>query len=355
VSLWSARAMDRAAIERVALPVLIALLGAVVVLNLISFLFGRAPVDTLALAFHGTWGTPYGVGQVLFKATPLIFTGLAFELAFRAGLFNIGAEGQLAMGSLVGAWVATLLPATLPAVVLVPLALAAAMVAGALVAAIPAVMRAKLGVHEIITAIMTNRIVDVLLPFVLVTILGSATLRTADVPAGAAMPRFDGLLPVLKGSAMSFAFLLAVVVAVGLGLWMKRSRVGRQMKWIGSGAEACEAEGVPVARRLMQAMILSGAVAGAGMSATVLGYKGYYELGLGAGAGWTGIAVALLGRGSAVGIVLAAILFGTLQQAGLAINATVPKEAMTVLEAVVIVAVAVSSRLAQPEGRGAAT
>ena len=118
------------------------------------------------------------------------------------------------------------------------------------------------------------------------------------------------------------------------------------MRWIGINAAACRAEGIDVPRRLVQAMLLSGAIAGAAMMATVLGYKGYYELGLGAGAGFTGIAVALLGRGHPLGIVLAAVLFGTLQQAGLAINARIPKEAMDVLAAAVILLVAVANRAA---------
>lgn len=329
------------------LPVVIALTGALVVFNLISFGFGEAPLETLARVFAGTWGTPYGIGQVLFKATPLIFTGLAFEIAFRAGLFNIGAEGQLAAASLVGAYAAAALPAGTPAIVALAAALVVAMVAGGLCAALPGWMRARLGVHEIISGIMLNRIVEVLLPFVLVVWIGSATLRTADLPAGARMPRFDGIFGSLAGSALSIAFPLAVVVAFAVGRWLDRSRQGREMRWVGQGPDACAAEGIPVSRRLLTAMLLSGAVAGLGMSATVLGYKGYYELGLGAGAGFTGIAVALLGRGSPLGIVLAAVLFGTLQQAGLAINARVPKEAMGVLEAVVIVLVAVSNRLEQ--------
>ena len=118
------------------------------------------------------------------------------------------------------------------------------------------------------------------------------------------------------------------------------------MRWIGINAAACRAEGIDVPRRLVQAMLLSGAVAGAAMTATVLGYKGYYELGLGAGAGFTGIAVALLGRGHPLGIVLAAVLFGTLQQAGLAVNARVPKEPLHLLAASVILLVAVANRAA---------
>jgi general nucleoside transport system permease protein len=135
-----------------------------------------------------------------------------------------------------------------------------------------------------------------------------------------------------------------VIAAFAVDAALRRTRAGREMRWTGQNADACRAEGVDVPRRRIQAMLLSGALAGAAMTATVLGYKGYYELGLGAGAGFTGIAVALLGRGHPLGIVLAAILFGTLQQAGLAINAHVPKEAMDVLTALAIVLVAVANR-----------
>src|SRR3954470_15864559 len=103
------------------LPVALALAGIVLLLNLISFAFGVAPSATLRAAAAGTWGTPYGIGQVLFKATPLILTGLSFQVAFRAGLFNIGAEGQLALASLVGGFVGARLPPGTPALVAVPL------------------------------------------------------------------------------------------------------------------------------------------------------------------------------------------------------------------------------------------
>jgi general nucleoside transport system permease protein len=125
--------------------------------------------------------------------------------------------------------------------------------------------------------------------------------------------------------------------------WLDRSRAGREMRWIGLGADACAAQGISVRWRQVQAMLLSGAVAGAAMAGTVLGYKGYYELGLGAGTGFTGIAVAMLGRGGPLGLVASALVFGTVAQAGLAINAEVPKEAMGVLEAVVIILVAVAA------------
>ena len=326
------------------LPVALALAGIVLLLNVISVAFGVAPLATLHAAAAGTWGTPYGVGQVLFKATPLIFTGLSFEVAFRAGLFNIGAEGQLALASLAAGWVGARLPPGTPWVLAIPVCLAAAIATGALVALGPALMRARLGVHEIISTIMLNRIVDGVVPFALVTLLGASSLRTADLIPAASLPKLAGALPALAGSAASVAFPLAVLAAFGLHALLLRTQAGREMRWTGQNAEACRAEGIDVPRRLVQAMLLSGALAGLAMSATVLGYKGYYELGLGTGAGFTGIAVALLGRGHPLGIVLAAILFGTLQQAGLAINAHVPKEAMDVLTAAAIVLVALANR-----------
>jgi general nucleoside transport system permease protein len=339
---------DRAAIAsewvRRALPIVIALLGMILVLDLIAFAFGQAPLATLRRAAEGSWGSAYGIGQVLFKATPLILTGLAFDMALRAGLFNIGTEGQLGAASLVAALFAAHLPAATPWPVGLLLTLVVAAASGATMALVPALMRARLGVHEIISGIMTNRIAEVLLPWMLGIVLASTTLRTADVVAGAALPRLDRFISPLRGSAASLAFPLAVAVAYAVHAWAARSRAGREIAWIGQGAEACRAEGIDVRRRIVQAMLLSGAVAGLAMAGTVLGYKGYFELGLGAGAGFSGIAVAMLGRGSPTGTVLAAVLLGTLEQAGFAINARVPKEAMDVLEAVAILLVAVGYR-----------
>jgi len=324
--------------------IVFALAGALVLLNLMAFAFGEAPLDNLRRAFMGTWGTPYGIGQVLFKSTPLILTGLAFHVSLRAGLFNIGTEGQLALASLFGTWVATKLPASWPWPLALPIVLAAAIAVGAAYAGIAGAMRARLGVHEIISGIMLNRSADVVLPWVLVAGLGATGLRTADIVRGAKLSRLDRWIGAFSGSAASVAFPIAVVVAIGVYVWLERSRVGREMRWVGLGSDACAAQGIAVARRQIQAMLLSGALAGGAMAGTVLGYKGYYELGLGAGAGFTGIAVAMLGRVGPVALVASALVFGTVAQAGLAINAQVPKEAMGVLEAAVIIFVALAAR-----------
>jgi simple sugar transport system permease protein len=297
-----------------------------------------------ALLFEGTWGTTYGAGQVVFKATPLLFTGLAVDLALRGGLFNIGAEGQLAIASLAAGVVGAQLPAGTPAIVALPIVVAAAMAAGAAWAYPPAVLKGRFGAHEVISTIMMNRIADGAIGLALASggFALAGTVRTADVAPGARLPRFEAFWSVFRGSAASVAAFLAVGATAIVLYGHHRTRFGRELGLIGLGESAMRAEKVPVERRLEQSLVLSGAVAGLASLGTVLGYKGYFEQGLGAGAGFGGLAVALLGRGSMTGLILAALLFGTLQQGGLALNAHVPKELMDVLQGVVICAVALA-------------
>src|SRR5262249_37414528 len=154
-----------------------------------------------------------------------------------------------------------------------------------------ALLRVRRGVHEIITTIVMNRIVEGIIPFALVTLLGENGLRTADAKPAALLPRLDRVVPSLAGSAVSVAFPLACGVAFAVDAVVRRTKPGREIRWIGQNAEACRAEGIDVAGRLVLAMLASGALSGLVMTATVLGYKGYDEIGLGAGAGFTGIAV----------------------------------------------------------------
>jgi general nucleoside transport system permease protein len=325
------------------LSALAGLAAAWIAFDLLVWGYGESPRHLFALLFQGTWGSPYGAGQVLFKATPLLFTGIAVDLALRAGLFNIGAEGQVAIASLAAGALGAILPAWMPPLVGVPVALLVAAVAGGSWALVPAVLRARFGAHEVISTIMMNRIADAMVGLALgMGLAAKGTVRTHDLAPGAELMRLGRLVPSLRGSAVSIALGLAVVLAVVLDLAYRRTRFGREVVLVGLNAEACAAERVPVQRRIAEAMIGSGAICGLVCSATVLGYKGYYEQGLGAGAGFGGLAVALLGRGSSVGLLFAALLFGTLQQGGLVINAHVPMELMDVIMGVVIAAVALA-------------
>jgi simple sugar transport system permease protein len=320
------------------------------------WVYGESPRAIAAQLVAGTWAMPYGIGQVLYKATPLLLTGIAVDVALRAGLFNIGAEGQLAVAGLAVAAVGAHLPGGTPAWVALPVAVAVAPVAGAAWALLPAVLRVRYGGHEVISTILMNRIADGAVGLALARGLANpGTVRTPDVVPSARLPRLEALgWSALHGSAVSAALPLALVVAGIVALWLHRSRVGREVMLVGLAPRACAAERIPVGRRLAVGLVLSGAVAGLAAVGPVLGYKGYFEAGLGAGAGFGGIAVALIGRGHPVGLLMAALLFGTLEQGGLAINARVPMEVATVVQGVVIVAVAFAdARIRAALARGA--
>lgn len=317
--------------------------------DLLAFLAGDAPLSAILRGLSATWGTPYGIGQVLYKATPVLFAGVAFDVAYRAGLFNIGAEGQIAIAGLVTAIVTAKLPAGTPMLVGVPIALVVAMAAGGAWASVAGGLRARFGAHEVIGTLLSNRIADAVVPLALAHGFGATSFRTHDVPASILLPRIERLGDAFRGSAASLAFVLAVAVAFATAAWQRRARLGRELGWVGQGPSVCAAEGIPVARRVLLAMVLSGAIAGLSASATVLGYKGHYELGMTSGAGFAGIAVGLLGRGRPWGLLLAALLVGTLQQAGLVLNATIPKESMDILFGVAILAVAMVTARPRPE------
>jgi simple sugar transport system permease protein len=327
----------------IALATVIGLAASWIAFSLLVWSYGESPSAMTALVLEGTWGTAYGAGQVLFKATPILFTGVAVDLALRAGLFNIGAEGQLTVASLTAAAVGARLH--LPPILAIPVVLLTAAVAGAVWASIPALMRARLGAHEVISTIMMNRIADSAVGLAFSYGLAMAgTVRTADVAPGARLPRLETFVSGLRGSAVSIAFFLALVVALLVRSWIGGTRAGREIALVGAGPVACAAERIPVRTRIAQALVLSGAIAGLASAGTVLGYKGYYEQGLGAGAGFAGVAVALIGRGHPLGLLAAALLFGTLQQGGLAINGHVPMEIMDVLSALVILSVALADK-----------
>ncbi len=323
---------------------LFALGSAWIAFDLLVWGYGESPRHVAWTLFEGTWGSAYGIGQVFYKATPLLFTGAAIDLALRGGLFNIGAEGQVAIASFAVGAIGAILPPSISSFVAVPLLILVAIVAAALWGTIPAILRGRFGAHEVISTIMMNRIASLLIGLLLgYGIALPGTVRTGEIVEAGKIARLGAIVPAFHGSAVSFALFIALAFAIVIPWTMRHTRVGREIVLVGQNRLACVAEKIPVARRFEQAIIVSAAVCGLAACATVMGYKGYYEEGLGAGVGFGGIAVALLGRGSAVGLIASAILFGTLQQGGLAINAYVPMEMIDVLQGVVIVAVAFSN------------
>lgn len=327
-------------------PPLVAVIVALAVGALFILSVGQDPGAVYGAMLAGVFGSAYGWGQVLFKATPLVFTGLAVALGFRAGLFNIGAEGQAYVASFAIGWAGAAL-AGVPGPLLLILLIGVGMAAGAAYAAIPGLLKARFGAHEVINTIMLNFVA-----FALVNYWGHAafvheTVHTMAVPSGAMLPRLEALWPGLRGSPVNASLALAVVACVGVGLLLWRTSFGYELRAVGLNPGAAEYGGVRVPGVWVSAMAISGALAGLVGVNFVLGYKGYFESGFTAGVGFLGIAVALLGRTHPIGIAVAALFFGALSQGGLVINALVPKELVEILQAIVILMAIVSHEVVE--------
>ena len=332
--------MTRAKLEEALLPPVVALLIAILVGDVLILSFGQSPAAVYELLLSGTWGNAYGYGQVLYKTTVLTFTGLSVAMALRAGLFNIGAESQLAAGGFAAALLGLVLPAGLPALLVLPLYIVVAGMAGAVVGGIPGALKAKFGAHEVITTIMLNFIVLALLNYLISTRFNvEDTLHTAEIRSGT-LSRLSDYIPAFHGAAANTVLLLALVVVALAWVFLFRTRYGFELRAVGLQPRAAEYGGIDVGGMWWRAMAISGGIAGIGGLNYVLGYKHYYEEGFGAGAGFLGIAVALVGRSHPVGVVIAAVLFATLSQGGLAVNALVPKQMVDVLQAVMIISMA---------------
>jgi ABC-type uncharacterized transport system permease subunit len=332
----------RTRFEESLLPPLMALAVAAVVGDVLILAYGQSPAEVYRQLIEGTWGNAYGLGQVFYKATTLIFTGLAVALGIRAGVFNIGAESQLAAGGFTAAAAGLVLPGSTPGIIAIVWCLLAAALGGAAVGAVPGVLKARFGASEVIVTIMLNFIVLALLNWIVAAHLHvPETLHTPEMHAGA-VGRLALLAEPFRGSAANLTIFIALAAAAAVWWYLFRTRGGYELRAVGLQPDAAEYGGVRVGGVWMRALILGGALAGIGGVNYVLGYKHYYEEGFAAGSGFIGIAVALVGRNHPVGVVIAAFLFATLSQGGLAVNALVPKQMVDVLTAIVIIAVATS-------------
>jgi simple sugar transport system permease protein len=207
---------------------------------------------------------------------------------------------------------------------------------------VPAYLKTRFGAHEVIVTIMLNFIVLAFLNWIVAARLHvPETLHTPEIHAGA-LPRVSEILPAFHGSAANLALIVVLLVAAAVWFYLFRTSGGYALRAVGLQPDAAEYGGISVGRVWLQALTVSGVIAGMGGINYVLGYKHYYEDGFAGGSGFLGIAVALVGRNHPLGVVIAAFFFATLSQGGLAIHAFVPKQMMDVLQGVVILAVAMS-------------
>jgi ABC-type uncharacterized transport system permease subunit len=297
------------------------------------------------------------VAFIFGRATPFIFAGLAVAIAFKAGLFNIGVEGQYAVGALCAGYVGYQVSA--PTFIHLPMTILAGMAGGMLWAAVPALLKVYRGAHEVISTIMMNFVANAVLLYLLSGALkernqGGSIAQQQTPPikpsaqVGSMVPFFNSIGFNFRGSApVTWFFVLAIVAAVLYALTVRRTRFGFELRVLGTNPRAAEPSGIRTNAMFMKAMLLSGAVAGLVGLQEVLALEGLMKIDYVRGFGFAGIAIALLGRNSGLGIVAAALLFAFLDRSatGIELRTDVPSEVIIILQGILILSIVVAFEL----------
>ncbi len=297
---------------------------------LVVLAVGASPLDALKFMITGALGSSEGVGYTLYYATNFIFTGLAVAVAFHAGLFNIGGEGQAYLGGLGAGLAALALDNAVPPVLAIPLGVVAAAGFGALWAAIPGYLQAYRGSHIVITTIMFNFIAAAIMVYLMVNVLiapgsmspESREFTTAQLPVISDMLNHMGYA--VDQSPLNLSIVLALLCCVGVWLLIWHTPFGYEVRAMGFNSNAAVYAGANPKRLTIIVMCISGALAGLVGVNEILGVHHRLLLDFAAGYGFGGIAVALMGRNHPIGIVLASLLFGILQQGGTELSFDIP-------------------------------
>jgi ABC-type uncharacterized transport system permease subunit len=334
----------RRAVNALLVPVL-AVFTAMVVGGLVIASVGGDPFAAYAGLFEGGFGSLKALSETTVWASPYIFAGLAVALAFKGGLFNIGAEGQLALGALASAWVGYALPGllgvSLPAIIHLPLTIGAGMLAGAIWGAIPGWLKAKTGGHEVINTIMMNYIALNTVSYLLNGPIRdpnpqNVIARTPLIAEGARIP------PIFANYRFHWGFILALVVAALVWWLLWKTTMGFEIRTAGTNPDAAKYAGINVPRMIILSMALSGMLAGMGgaIEVTALNYR--HELGFSQGYGFDAIAIALLGKCHPLGVVIAAILFGAMRNGGTRMQflTQIPVDVISIIQSLILLFVA---------------
>lgn len=312
---------------------------------------GKDPVAAFGALLTGAFGTPEkwaignfkAIGDTISRATPLIFAGLAVAFGFRANLFNIGANGQLLLGSIAAAGLGLAL-AGLPSLIAVPLILIGAALAGASWAFIPAILKAKVGAHEVITTMMFSWIGLYLTSWIIAGPLADKTVssQTPMLPEQVWLPTLDKFLPALLRVPVRAHLGFVIAVALAFLVWwiLKRTTLGYSVRAVGYNPLAAQNGGISIGITTVYALCISGALAGLAGASEVLGvqHRMFDEVSAGSGFGFTGIAVALLAKNHPIAVIFAAILFGALSAGSsmMQLVANVPDKIVTIIQALII-------------------
>lgn len=315
------------------------MLSTIVIIFLLLVLLGKNPFDIFSIIFSEVFTSGYGIGQVLFKATPLIICGCGLAICFHASLFNIGAEGQLNAGSFVIALVA-LKFSYLPFILLFPLCIICGFIVSGIFGLIPAFIKVKKDVSEVITTIMINFIVLALINYLLVNFFAvPSTMRTEKIQDDDMLFRISSLIPFFKGSSLNVTFLIAIVISFLTYFFIYKTKTGYKIRAVGFNETAAKYIGIKTNRITLLSFFLGAGITSIAGINFIFGYKGFYEMGFSNNLGFTAIAVSLLAKNNPIGIIFSALLFAILDYGGLSINQMVPKEIMLVVEGIIILAI----------------
>ena len=310
------------------------LAAAFVLAGVIILISGGNPLASFGAMIVGAFGGGSAASETLVKAIPLAISGLAVALGLRAGLFNIGVEGQLLVGGLMAAWAGFAL--RLPAVIHIPVCLLAGIAGGAAWGFLPGILKAKRGVHEVITTIMLNYIAFFLTHYLVMNPFkdrGTMAPQTPEVMPSAVLGH------VTLSGALHWGIIVAVLCVIGFRFLMTRTVVGYEMKTVGRAPDAARAAGIRVTRTVVLAMVLSGGLAGLAGAVEILGVHHKFYDQFSPGYGFDSIAVALLGGNTALGTALSAVFFGALRNGAVNMQLATdsPKEIVTLIQAIVII------------------
>ncbi|MGK5089240.1 ABC transporter permease [Bdellovibrionota bacterium FG-2] len=320
---------------------LIAVAAGLAVGLMVTWIAGENPLHVLAILVKSAFGSRYDFGMTLFYATPLIFTGLSVALAFHAGLFNIGAEGQLTLGALAAAAVGICFP-NVPTFIAPVFAGCAAFVAGALWGMIPGWLKARRGSHEVINTIMMNFIAVGLSSWVTLYLLQNPDSQNPETQAVAPSYLIKHL-DFFGDAPLSVALFVAFAAVVVVWIFLSKSTRGFELRSVGQSEGAARSSGISVGRTQILAMALAGGLAGMVGVSEVLGNATRFKVGFSPEYGFMGIAVALLGRSRPLGVLGAALLFGALHKGAADLDMeteNVTRDLSLILQGLVILSVA---------------
>jgi len=342
----------------VAVLPLVNLAAALLVAGGVMALVGFEPLQVMKLLAQGAFGSRIGWGYTLYYATTFVFTGLSVAVAYHAGLFNIGSEGQAMLGGLCAGLVALAASSVLPAWVMLPLMVLAAAAGGCAWAAVPGALQAWRGSHVVITTIMFNFVAAALLGWLLVGPLKEPGNMTPESAAFADSAHLPGLHEALgwigvdwPKTPLNLSLGLAAAAAVGVWALLWKTRAGYAIRAVGFAPEAARYAGIAPKRTVLLAMAISGALAGLVGVNEIAGVHGRLIPDFVAGAGFVGIAVSLIGRNHPLGIVLASLLFGALYQGGAELAFELPgfsRDMVVLLQGLVVLFAGAMSRIGAP-------